>query len=203
MKKRPSLVADLPKELELAIASGGYHPAVVADTARRALVGEPLESFLVHQETMFDPAESLRRHLSVLLLTPTRLVVVHADDTDQHGLHMGRRGLTLAATSAESVALSSVNSVVLSTVVHHPESFAPGDIPDEVTITLCWGTMTRVDLEPADCPDPQCNADHGFTGVMTRDDMVVRVSRAADGDDALHAALDFASSVHHAIGPRP
>lgn len=152
---------------------------------------------------MFDPAESLRRHLSVLLLTPTRLVVVHADDTDPHSLHMGRGGHTLAATSAESVSLSSVNSVVLSTVVHHPETFASGDIPDEATITLCWGTMTRVDLEPATCPDPQCTADHGLTGVMTRDDMVVRVSRAADGDAALQAALDFASSVHHAIGPRP
>ena len=42
--------------------------------------------------------------------------------------------------------------------------------------------MRRIDLEQAGCADPECEADHGYTGTMVGDDLTVRMSAAADGD---------------------
>ncbi len=49
--------------------------------------------------------------------------------------------------------------------------------------------MSRIDLEPATCSDPQCDADHGYTGVFASDDFSLRVSAAADGSDAVAGLL--------------
>ena len=53
----------------------------------------------------------------------------------------------------------------------------------------------RVDLEPAGCEDPQCEADHGYTGVLASDDFSLRVSAAADGQDAVARLLSFAEQL--------
>ena len=58
-----------------------------------------------------------------------------------------------------------------------------------------WGSISRVDLEPATCGDPQCEADHGYTGTLAVDDWSLRVSRAAYGDDVVEATLRFANSL--------
>ena len=55
-------------------------------------------------------------------------------------------------------------------------------------MTIGWGGVSRVDLEPAGCNDPQCDADHGYTGVLASDDFSLRVSAAADGADAVDRA---------------
>ena len=52
-----------------------------------------------------------------------------------------------------------------------------------------------IDLEPAACSDPECDADHGYTGVLASDDFSLRLSSAADGQDAVDALLDFAESL--------
>ena len=55
--------------------------------------------------------------------------------------------------------------------------------------------MSRVDLEPAGCNDPSCDADHGYTGVLASDDFSLRVSAAADGQDAVVGLLAFAEQL--------
>ncbi len=60
--------------------------------------------------------------------------------------------------------------------------------------------MQRLDLEPAGCSDPSCEADHGYTGTMSGDDIVVRVSSAAEGVDAVADALSFARELSSATG---
>jgi hypothetical protein len=55
--------------------------------------------------------------------------------------------------------------------------------------------VSRVELEPATCGDPECEADHGYTGSMTADDFSIRVSSAADGRDAVRDVLAFASAL--------
>ena len=55
-----------------------------------------------------------------------------------------------------------------------------------------WGAVSRVDLEPATCGDPSCDADHGLTGTLAPDDVVVRVSALAEGADSVRAATAFA-----------
>jgi hypothetical protein len=62
-------------------------------------------------------------------------------------------------------------------------------------MTVGWGGVSRIDLEPAGCTDPQCDADHGYTGVFASDDFSLRVSAAADGGDAVGGLLSFAESL--------
>ena len=48
---------------------------------------------------------------------------------------------------------------------------------------------------PAVCADPDCEADHGYTGTATLDDFSVRVSQAADGEEGVAGALEFARAI--------
>ncbi|HEU4674483.1 MAG TPA: DUF5998 family protein [Motilibacteraceae bacterium] len=172
------------------IDRAGYYPALVADGLAVALAGEQVEAHLVHQETTFD-ADEVRRHVTVLALTPTRLVVTHTDDAPGE-----RPGDPVVATSsAEAVALSRVSSVVVTRVVTDPARWEPGTAPGEVTVTVGWGAVSRLDLEPAACGDPHCEADHGYTGTSTADDLSLRVSAAAEGPSAVVQALDFAAAL--------
>ncbi|GAB3460104.1 DUF5998 family protein [Kineococcus endophyticus] len=187
--------SDLPVALLQDLARAGYYPELVADCLRTAVAGEPVHAHLVHPETTFD-ANEVRRHVTVLVTTPGRLVVAHADD---HGPD-DTSGEPYAVCSTESVALSRVHSVVVSQVVSRPADHRPGSTPAEVSLTLGWGVLHRVDLEPASCPDPGCEADHGYTGSVTGDDLTVRIASAAEGADAVTAALDFARALSAVAG---
>lgn len=177
----------LPESLRAEVERAGYYPALVCDVVATALAGEEVVAHLVHQETTFDSSE-VRRHVTVLAVTPTRLVAAHADD---HGPD-GDNPTVYAAASTEAVPLSRVSSVVLSHVVTQPDRHRPGDAPRELTLTIGWGSVQRVDLEPASCSDPECDADHGYTGTINRDDIAVRVSVEAEGEGAVRGALEFA-----------
>jgi hypothetical protein len=58
--------------------------------------------------------------------------------------------------------------------------------------------VRRIDLELATCSDPQCEADHGYTGTLVSDDLTVRMSAAADGADRVTRLVRFASSLQRA-----
>lgn len=177
--------------LAQAIERTGYYPAVVRDVLDNALSGEAVKDFIVQHETTFDRADEIRRHITVLLLTERRLLVVHVDEHSD-----GQPMATIQATSAaESVPLKRIGPVVVQRVVDNPAHFKPGDLPGEVVLTVNWGSLSRLDLEPATCGDPQCEADHGYTGALAMDDWSLRVSRAADGDDVVRATLRFAASL--------
>jgi hypothetical protein len=176
--------------LRLAIQQAGYYPALVSDTLGTALAGEPVQSYIVHHEPHFDRDE-LRRHVSVLVLTPTRLIVGHTDEYPSDESHP----LPYATTSTEAVPIDRVSSVVVSRTVTSPASYRTGDPAREVVLTVGWGAMSRVDLEPAGCGDPECEADHGYTGSLTSDDFSLRVSEAADGGRRVEDMLDFARTL--------
>jgi hypothetical protein len=166
----------------------GYYPELVADAVETALAREPIEASLVHQETTFD-GDEVRRHVTVLVLTPSRLLVSHTDDTAEPGQ------APVATSSTEAVAVDRVSSVVLTRVVADPARHRSGDLPSEVTLTVAWGAVGRVDLEPAGCSDPECEADHGYTGTLTADDLSLRISATADGTEPVRRALDFAAAL--------
>jgi hypothetical protein len=179
-----------PPDLSRRIEKAGYYPALVADTLDVAVAGEQVTAHLVHGETTFD-SETVRRHLSVLALTPSRLVFVHADDhgDDEHG------GQAHAIATSEAIPLSTVRSVMVTHVVGEPENYRAGQLGRELTLTIAWGAVSRIDLEPASCGDPQCEADHGYTGSLTGDDLSLRISAEADGEGAVTEALDFARAL--------
>jgi hypothetical protein len=187
---------NLGPDLRAAIERAGYYPTLVADTFEAALAGDTVEDYVVHQETTFD-SDEIRRHVTVLALTPSRLVVGHTDDHAEGG-----SPTTHATTSTEALPLDAVRSVVVTRVVAHPERYRAGEPPQEVTLTVAWGAVSRLDLEPATCGDPQCEADHGFTGTVTADDLALRVSAAAEGGEAVERTLSFARSLTAATANR-
>ena len=178
------------RRLRSDIERAGYYPALVADVLKVALADEQIVAHLVHPETVFDRTE-VRRHVTALTLTATRLIIAHVDDVPGASPDEGHS----AAATTESVALSSIRSVALTHVVSDPASYAPGAGGTEITLALNWGSVQRLDLEPASCPDPDCEADHGYTGSSVPDDLVVRISAAAEGKDATDQALAFAAAL--------
>ena len=66
-------------------------------------------------------------------------------------------------------------------VVPTPERYRAGRLGKELTLTIGWGAVARIDLEPATCGDPECDADHGFTGTLTGDDLVPADQRGRGG----------------------
>lgn len=174
-------------DLRTEVERSGYFPELVLDGVRRALAGEAAGAWVVHHEATFDTEMEVRRHVSVLVLTGTRLLVHHTDD------HLASESTPYphATTSVEAVPIARIDSVLLNTVVPEPLTFAPGRVPAEVTLTVGWGIVGRLDLEPAGCADENCDADHGYTGQLTADDLTLRVSAAVEGEDAVRRLLDF------------
>jgi hypothetical protein len=180
--------------LRTAIERSGYYPALVADAVESAVGAEPVLAYVVHHEATFDPGMEVRRHVTVLVLSPTRLLVCH---TDEHppGEAMPRPH---ASTTTETVRLDGIRSVALTRVVPEPASYTPGMLPTEVVLTIGWGAIAHADLEPASCGDESCEADHGYTGTVTADDLTLRVSEAADGGEAVTQVLAFAKALTEA-----
>jgi hypothetical protein len=71
-------------------------------------------------------------------------------------------------------------------------------MPSEVMLTIGWNVLSHVELEPAHCGDESCEADHGYVGTISADDFSLRVSEAADGEEAVRQVLDFAAALSDA-----
>ncbi|MCX6418325.1 MAG: DUF5998 family protein [Actinobacteria bacterium] len=176
-----------------AIERSGYYPSLVIDALDTALAGEPVNAFVVQHEATFDHSE-LRRHITVLVLTPTRLVVGH---TDEHPVDE-TTDRPYATAGTEAVRIEKVNSVVVARVATNPETYSPDRGVAEVMLTIGWGAVSRIDLEPAACGDPNCEADHGYAGTTSNDDFSLRVSEAADGAETVEQVLAFAQALSKA-----
>ena len=187
-------MADRYPDLRAAIENSGYYPDVVSDAVNAAVAGEEVVSYLVHHEPTIDRDE-VRRHVTVVVLTPSRLIVAHTDEHEPDDLLPA----PYTSTSTEAILLAAVRSVVVNRMVAHPASYQGKPVPppgaNEVVLTIGWGGLGRVDLEPATCSDPQCDADHGYTGVIASDDFSIRVSAAADGTEAVTHLLAFAEAL--------
>jgi uncharacterized protein DUF5998 len=178
--------------LRSAIERSGYYPGLVTDAVASALGPEPIVSYFVTHDAMFDPGMEVRRHISVLVLTPTRLIYSH---TDEHPA-AEPDGRPQAETSTEAIKFSRITTVALTRVVPDPASYVAGvTMPTEVLLTIGWNVLAHVELEPAHCGDENCEADHGYTGTITADDLALRVSEAADGEDSVRQVLAFAQAL--------
>ena len=180
--------------LQRDVAACGYFPDLIVDGIRLAVGDEPVLRHLVHHEATFAD-DALHRHLTVLALTDTRLLVGH---TDEHTIDLGPMQ---AASTVESVNLEKFTSVSLSRIVSHPEKFGTKVARvEEAWLTVGWGTVRRAELEPAGCGDPDCEADHGYTGTVAAEDLMVRMSAAADGVDNVAKLVDFAALLQRRTG---
>lgn len=164
--------ASLPVELIAEIAECGFYPDLVTETARMGVGAQTVLDHLVQHEATFAGHE-LHRHLTVLLRTESQLVICHVDE--------GESGRPEAMSTVECVALRAIDSVVVTRSLTDPEKATS---LNEAWLTIVWGAAHRLDLGPAACDDPTCEADHGYAGVMAPDDITVRMSSQADGDNA-------------------
>ena len=191
-RTHPKTSHELPAALRSDLERAGYFPELVTDVLDVAIAGEPVVAHLVHAETTFD-SDAVRRHITALVLTSTRLVVAHADDHAPDDPDGPPQPYATAAT--EAVPLRAVRSVVVNHVVPQPQEYVRGAGSRDLTLTIGWGAVSRLDLEPATCGDPDCEADHGYTGTASADDIALRVASDADGEDAVREALAFARAL--------
>jgi hypothetical protein len=164
------------------VSRSGYYPEIVAEGLRDSLAGESVSAYVLHHEPTFDRDE-IRRHMTVLVLTPTRVVLVHTDEHPPDDL----LPKPYTSTTSEAVPIGQVRSVVVSRMVTTDSTQL-----EEAVLTISWGAVARIDLEPASCSDPECDADHGYTGNLAGDDFSLRLSAAADGGAAVRRLLEFA-----------
>ena len=182
-------------DLRAAIERTGYYPGLVTDAVWSSLGPEPVQAYVVQHDAIFDPGMEVRRHITVLALTPTRLIYSHTDE------HPAEEPDTRpqAETSTEAVRFAQISSVAVTRVIADPASYVPGiTMPSEVVLTIGWNVLSHIELEPAHCGDESCEADHGYTGTVTADDLTMRVSEAADGEDAVRQVLAFAQALSEA-----
>ena len=186
-----SIRAELRGDIERA----GYYPDLVVDSLATALGDEDVLNFLVHHEATFD-REELRRHATVLVLTPSRLVMQHTDEHPADEIYAS----PYASSVAEAVRVAMIDTVIITRIVTNPAEYQVNSTPSEVMLTIGWGAVKRLEVEPATCGDPSCDADHGFSGSLAADDLALRFSAAADGQDSVERALSFASVLAGATG---
>ena len=161
------------RSLDASIERAGFYPTLLADVVHDALDGREPLSHLLHLETHFDRTE-VHRHITVL---------------DECGVQM------MAQVSTESVPVTQIRSVVLGYMYSQPQNYKPSDQARELTLAIAWSGGQRLDMGPAGWADPQCEADHGYTGTIAQEDIVLRVSAEADGIQAVQNAKAFARAL--------
>ena len=183
--------------LREAIEHSGYYPDLVADAVESALGKEPVVAYVVHHEATFDPAMEVRRHVTVLVLSPTRLLVCHTDE------HPPAEGVPTphASTTTEAVPLSRIQSVAVTRLVPDPAAYVPGrpahggDADDRLGRHLPRrpgaGHLRRRELRGR----PRLHRRHH------RRRPLLRVSEAADGPEAVAQVLTFAKALSEATAP--
>lgn len=167
------------------IETSGFHPRIVWQTVTDALAGEEVESHVLQVETTFDQ-DRVHQHLTVLVLTPTRLILVHVDDSEEGALAL-----------YETVPLRRVGTVAVTRGVADPAGANPRTI--EMGLAIEWGAVRRIELEPTVCPDPACEAEHGLNGQLMPDDVALRVSAQVEGNGALDRLEAFARDLSRAL----
>ncbi|WP_297741231.1 DUF5998 family protein [uncultured Tessaracoccus sp.] len=179
-------IATLPDRLLVEVADCGFYPTIICRAIAGAVGERRVTAHLVHHEATFAGSEA-HRHLTVLVLVDGAFVICHADEGE-----FGR-----AIVSTEVVKFAAIDSVVLTQSVADPASPRP-DLA-EAWLTVIWGATRRIDVGPAACDNPTCEADHGYTGVDAADDYVVRMSRDADGVASMHKLVEFGNLLQAAV----
>ena len=184
-----SLAANLKREVE----DCRFFPELVWATLSATVADQEMIGYLVHHEASFATGD-LQRHLTVLVLTARQLIISHTDEQDAGDPNR-------AITSAEVIALRAIHSAVVTRSIHHPENYpSTGSQLAEAWLTLAWGAASRLEVGPATCEDPQCEADHGWTGVSMPNDLTVRMSPAGDGWPSVEKLITFGTLLQGYIG---
>jgi hypothetical protein len=184
------------KALRAELDQVGYFPQIVWDVVEIGAGGEPVLAWYVHPETTFG-AGMIGRHLTVFLLTATRLVALHVDD------HDAEQDLPAeVTTTTRAVSLGAIQEIEVSHVITRPETYVAGQAAahsSQVALAINWGATRALDLDPVVCADPECDLDHGLSGVSTTEDLSLRVAADVAEAGAAQALSDFARALSAAV----
>ncbi|MCI9887797.1 phosphodiesterase [Micrococcales bacterium 31B] len=176
----------LPKALIDDVTRAGYLPEIVITSMAIACAGEEVRHHIVLPETSVNH-HGVQRHLTVVALTDTRLITGHVDDFD------GETDQAHVATArTESVRLGDVRNISISHVYAEPNQVTRQHVPNELAVSIAWGNARRSEIEPADCGNSECDADHGYTSLSGGDDLTLTANWAQDGGDKVMELIDFA-----------
>ena len=184
-----ALPADLLTELETA----GYFPRrrLPRACSVRCTARVPWRTS-IRPETTFDGPE-VRRHLTVLVLTATHLLVTHLDDDPADALNPSQ-----VVSTTERVRLRGSSSTGLSQVFDTDGSRSPGR-EAEITLGITWnGSHAWISSVPS-ARTPTARSTMDTRARIAPSDLALRVSALADGDDAVDAALRFHAELVDAI----
>lgn len=159
------------------INQAGFYPRIVEAALRRALGGEAPLAQVLRLDADFDRG-SMFRHLTCAVVSPSAFIQIHVDELEDGGAGV--------ATSIHP--LSRLGSVATLELLADPET---GGAIKELTLTVDVQGARRLEIEPAHCEDPNCLADHGYSATSFPDDLMMRISAAADGAEALEEAERF------------
>src|SRR6185437_14253696 len=136
-----------------------YYPGLVSDAVASALGSEPVTAYVVHHDAIFDPGMEVRRHMTVLALTPTRLVYSHTDEHPAEEPDSRPR----AETSTEAIRFAKISSVALSRVVPDPAAYVPGvTMAAEVMLAGGRRVLCGLEVERVHCGHGHWEADRGY-----------------------------------------
>ena len=176
------------------IKVAGFYPDLVLEVVDEALVGLTPDAHFVQHETHFT-RNDFHRHITVMLLCGEFLIFAHLDDQRLDGEEQG----TVAHVSIEALPLSDLNAVTISYGFSEPQTYRTGETtPAEISFQIAWTGSMHMEIAPATCQDPNCNANHGYSGDARREDIIVRVSATADGPESVLHAQHFARALHRA-----
>lgn len=186
---------DLPQRLIADIQDAGYYPQIAATAIAEALLDEPVLDHLVYTDTHMD-LDTIHRLVSVFVLTPTRLVLARVDDEPhpEPGWSEPR-----ALCSTEEVELDKLAAPAIFATYADPAHYRPGEGPVEVQLVMSWGARSRLEVFPENCGNPDCDVDHGFSGGTFSEDVALRVSAQAEGQQAVDATVSFANTLRRVI----
>ncbi|MDO4251682.1 MAG: DUF5998 family protein [Rothia sp. (in: high G+C Gram-positive bacteria)] len=179
--------------LEESINRLGFYPDLVKEAVADGILGQEPEAHLVQLETHFESAQ-VHRHITVLALAGNYLLVSHLDDQQLDD----SADAVVAHVSVETLPVSAIDSMTLNYSYPQPHNYLPGVQPSEISLMVSWSGGQRLDIQPADCPDPGCSADHGYAGLASREDVVMRISATADGPELVAQARKFARALRAA-----
>jgi hypothetical protein len=189
--------------LRAAIGRAGFYPALVASAVTAPLGDEPVTAFLVHHDTAFldshgdtaaEPGMEMLRHITILALTPTRLIHSHTDEYQDKG---DPAAPPRAETTTGSIPLARL-TVTVCQRIPGPAAYDPATtIPAEVQLTIDWSSRWHAEGGQDHCDDDTCENFHGYL-TLTGDDLALQVSHAAHGPAAITSALTFAAALARA-----
>lgn len=152
-----------------------------------------VEAYFIRPETVFDQ-DSVYNSVGVFVLTSTRLIILVSDVSYE----FSPAGEFITTTQFVNLDEIKDFQVIRRRVADGQHAGALST----VHMRLRWGASWQQDIRPASCDDPNCEAEHGFMGLVTGDDAEILLDHSLE-ESTFRKGLQFISTVqkvmaHHA-----